>query len=170
MSTFKRTLVVAGMLAVAGLGCSRYRSTKTYEPGNTSGQSSSSTVTTPATPATPQPGTEAGTGGAGMEQPVFPQSTPSTTTDPSSNTGEPLRDHQDQPINNNTTIENSNTLSPQPGTGGSGLDVSKPGLDVKNPDECNRNQIGSPSSSIRYLSRCIMITPVSRKFAPLPQG
>jgi hypothetical protein len=159
MSTFKGTLVVAGMCAVAGLGCSHYRSAKTYQPSSTTTQSSSSTVTTPATPAAPQPstqGTEMGTGGAGIETPGLPQSTPSN-----SSTGEPQRDHQNQPIQNDTNVNNNLSVTPpsdlstQPGTGGSGLDigkdVSKPGFDVKNPDmkpdNCNRNQIGSPNSS-----------------------
>jgi hypothetical protein len=154
MSTFKGTLVAAGMLAVAGLGCSHYREKTTTVPAT---PPSSTEVTTPpsAQPLSPavepgRPGTEEGRGGSGQDTAGFPQSTPSTTTPRQSSTGEPLRDHQDQPIQNDTSIQNDVNMGAQPGVGGSG-DVNRPGMDVKNPDmnpeACNRNQIGSPNSS-----------------------
>jgi len=167
MSSHSGKLALAGLIAVAGVGCAHHRAARTTE---TTSQTSTVTTPVPATPAQPNvqpgaPGTEMGTGGAGQYGAGIPSTVPETTTPNSTavprDQGPGIQGNQtfNQP---DTSIQNvpstqqnlptttmPSDTSIQPGTGGSGTIENKSFDKPKdmNPDNCIRSQVGSPASS-----------------------
>jgi hypothetical protein len=155
MSTLRGTLVIAGVVAAAvGVGCAHEHEKKTREnmpPSAT--EVTTPPATPPVSPTAPEPGlpgTEMGTGGAGQSTGGFPSSTPSTTTPRQPSTGNSAQDHETNPSQPSSEQGIPNSVT-SPGTGGSGMEHNRPGMDVNHPEmdpeACNRNQIGSPGSS-----------------------